>query len=376
MDSNFFCMNRNFLSFLFFLMVYPLDFISYMISSNFGFEIPLGFFGSILSIFIFIFLYFFEKDKNILISYFFLIFFLLCLFFIVWFSRNGNLIDYFYLFKVGGAFSCGLLILSFIKNSSSDSIRNILTIFWLVMIFFVFNFKLGENYLRLSDSFAFVSLFLLSLLNRIRYQILLSFLSLCCLYYLESRSALFLFLLTSIVLIFVKNSFSKFILLLIPIFLISYLYVVNLNNKIIDYNENRFLRLIFSTDTDTSLNERSFLNNLGWKTYLDNKYFGDYGYYKYSLGEGAYAHNYISFFAEFGFFGILILFIYLVFLILFISSFIKNINKDNTDYFALSFIFFGFLGIIISKSFHWMFFFFSFGLVVSYFFRMKNKLTH
>lgn len=379
MNSKIFYMGKNFLSFLsflFFLLVYPLDFIFYMVSSNFGFEIPLGFLGSILSIYLFIFLYFFEKEKNIIISYFFLGFFLLCLFFIIWFSGNGNLVDYFYLFKVAGAFSCGLLILSFIENSNSDNVRNILIIFWLIMFCLVFNFKLGENYLRLSDSFALVSLFLLSFLSTIRYQILLSFLSLCCLYYLESRSALFLFLLSSVFLIFVKNKFSKFILLLIPVFMVSYLYIININNQVLDYNNNRFLRLIFSTETDTSLNEREFLNDLGWKIYLNNKFFGDYGYYKYSFGEGAYAHNYISFLAEFGFLGALILFIYFIYLFLFMNKFARNMSKDNSDYFALSFIFFGFLGIMFSKSFHWIFFFFSFGLVVSYFFRVKNKPSH
>ena len=45
------------LGFLFFIMIYPLDFISYMISSNWGLEIPIGFVGSLISIFIFLFFY-------------------------------------------------------------------------------------------------------------------------------------------------------------------------------------------------------------------------------------------------------------------------------------------------------------------------------
>ena len=375
MNSKLFYMDKRLLSFIFFLMIYPLDFISYMVSSNFGFEFPVGFLGSVLSIFVFIFFYIFEKDRKFLISYFFLIFFLSCMFFLIWFSRNGNLIDYFYLLKIAGAFSCGLLILKFIEKSELDTIRNFLIIFWLVMFVLVFNFKLGENYLRLSDSFALVGLFLLSLQNKIRYQILLSILTLYCLYHLESRSALFLFLFTSVVLIFFKNKVSKSILLLIPIIVSFCYYIVDLNGRLLDYNDNRFLRLIFSSETDTSLNERDLLNDFGWRTFIDNKSFGDYGYYKYSLGEGSYAHNYISFLAEFGLLGFLILFIYFVLLCLFIKKFVNNRNKNNIDYLALSFAFFGFLGIMISKSFHWIFFFFSFGIVVSYFFRVTNKPT-
>ncbi|WP_180161122.1 O-antigen ligase [Acinetobacter sp. YH12064] len=361
------------LGFLFFLMIYPLDFISYMISSNWGLEIPIGFVGSLISIFIFLFFYFFISSKRNLIIYIFVCVFAVFMGYLMWISNNANLLDYFYLLKISGAFCCGILFFSFLRKTDAKKIKNIILFFWILMFLLIFNFDLGENYLRLSDAFALVCLLYISMLDKIKYQVLFLILSVMGLYFLESRAGLLLFLLSVVPLIFLKNNFLKFSLVLSPIVLLAYYYILRLNESILNYNDNRFLRLIFSTDSDTSLNERKYLNEMGWETFLSNKFVGDFGYYKYSLGEGSYAHNYISFLAEFGVLGLFILVAFLIFCLISLFKLYTSKTIFYFDYIVLSFILFGLFGVLFAKSFYWLYFFFCFGVIFSYYSSFRSN---
>lgn len=372
----FFLHNKYMLGFAFFLLTYPLDFIAYMLGGKLGVNIPIGFLGVVISIFFIVIFFLIErKSKVILVSVIF-IFLIIGMFFIMLFSNNSRLDDYFYLLKIVGAFLSGIAFINYIYQVEIEKLKVIIGFLWLLMILLLITIGLteGDNYLRLSDAFALTSLFLLGTVNKPRYQIIIFVFSVIGLYYLESRSGLFLFLISSIFLMVLKNNVIKAFLYIMPFIILSYLYIQNINSSITDYNDNRFLRIIFSKDSDTSLNARNYLNEFGWSVYKNNFYFGDFGYSRHSLGEGMYAHNYISFLAEFGLMGLLVLAFFTYSFVVFFIIFFKDKEK-NYSYLVLGFVLFGSLGLIFSKSFHWIYIYFCMGAILSYSFNLRKEIS-
>ncbi|EXA60631.1 O-antigen ligase like membrane family protein [Acinetobacter baumannii 1035119] len=350
--------NINTLAMFAFLLIFPLDYIAYTLG-HIGFpSIPIGFLGTTISFALF-FIFFLKKDLRI--SDLNILVFLGSFSFFIALSQNAVRMDYLYWAKSIGMFFVGIMMYDYFKQKNSIFYKHISILLLIIMSIFTLRYTPDGNYLRLSDAFVITSLFLVSYQKRFLVTILTVAISCFALYEIGSRAGVLIYSLIAILLIYAKYGFWKFSIFVPPALYVLYQFIMNLNESITNYNDNRLFRLLFSSDTDTSLNLRKTFNELGYQEFLNHPVLGNFGYYRNIYGEGSYAHNYISYLAEFGIIGIAFLILVVGLYVVFVIQNFKIRTNYNLFIFALST--FCIIGLASAKSYYWIVPFLALGLL-------------
>lgn len=350
----------SFLGVLVFLLTYSLDYLSYSLGNIGISQLPVGAAGFIISIFL---LPIFYLNKKIRISDIAMSFFFLSFLFYIMFSQYSVNTDYLFYFKMVGLFFSGILFYDYVSRNGEGFVPITKFIFILMITLTYFYSTDAFNYLRLSDAFAVTAILVLSYLKRLLPFIISVIFSTFCLYKIGSRAGLILFTAASLILIYQKYGIKTILFLIFPALSYGIYNLYNLyKNDSLDLTDNRFLRLLFTAENDTSLNERNYLNASSLETFLNNPIFGNFGLYRMKTGEGAYAHNYISYLSEFGILGLIFLLLLLFF---FVNFFFREIKDKDSNYkhFILAIGIFTIIGLLFAKSVFWLLPYFVMGIL-------------
>ncbi len=210
------------------------------------------------------------------------------------------------------------------------------------------------GHILISETFIILTYFIL-LIEKKSFHKYIRIISIIILYIIGSRSTFYFFVAVS-VMNMVKNSDFKNKLsiagkcFVVCIFCLSIILGINYNSKLINFDENSRMLAIFNINEDISYKERNFQQIIG-KEIINKKYFsGDLFYeIKYKGTTGAYIHNILSYWAEFG----IVVFLILILIITNISINIlwrKNRYYNNYDLFIEIFIF-SIMNLITVKSY-------------------------
>ena len=356
----------NILGYLFFILAYPFFAMSIGLSSNTTFN---QFYYSFQTVFcIIISVIFFIKSRNLLVYFF--VSLILMMFFLSCFSRFYSYLDGIYFLKFLGYFFAGYSFFKYFIFSKGNN-KLIILFIYICCLFSTLNFNYNEgNYLYYSECIVVFSFFIISAISKNNLtsyvgSILIFFLSLTSLYFINSRSAILFFSLSFLFFSFLFYGFKRSLFLITPLFSLIIVYLFYLNSTLDNYSDHRLLRLLFDRESDTSLSARELVNQFGKETFMKNWFTGDFGLYRGVFGEGLYAHNFYSFLAEFGIIGLLFLvFVFFVFSIGFWNIFKSNYQR--IEIFLLLCLIYTLLGLILSKSYIWLFLYFTVGMTVSY----------
>ncbi len=362
--------NKSALAFIGFLLVFPLDSIAYL-GQVVGFALPVGFVGIVVA---FISLLFIFKERGgrlfLLIFYSFIFFFLLLLVFLSW--RSGGE-DYYFWLRSIAFFYLGFLFFSWLSVPHGAVVNNFLLVllFFLLVLSFSVDFH-GINYLRLSDGALMLVFLILALLRSGYLLVVASIVALLTMYNLESRFSLAVLVVVLLVFAFLYLGVGwKLLISIFAPVVVFCIYQLGFYfyGVIESVHDNRLLRLIYSPGQDTSLGARDEMLLNAISILRDNYIFGVYKYYL-DYGVGAYAHNFISYIAEFGLVGFLYSFLLLALLVF---CLIKTMALDTP---AKRFVFFCsifvILGLLFAKSYNWSIIYFVFGLGLAFFSEKVN----
>mgnify|MGYP000377998267 FL=1 len=267
-------------------------------------------------------------------------------------------------------FSLGLYVNKILKFR-----KILIVLYWLVALFWLANvnefFLLDltqsgmkdDSYLMYSDYFAVLALIIAFMKKKSNWLIAYVLLSVVVIYTLNSRSAfVFLTFVLLFFLLLVNNKFYKYFLffLLAGIVYLAYLYI-----DLDMLQHMRMFSIFFGVDADVdgSAQARQFLMEANLKDIKDNWLVGNYGgqYEMFGLA-GAYIHNILSFWRQFGLFPFLGILSLLG--ILGYRSFRIIIDRREDEYLLVLFTIYVALGLILSKSYTYPTFWFLLGFYI------------
>lgn len=310
-------------------------------------------------------------DKNILLMYFLIFTF----FIIMIFSNNSYYMDYYDFLKFFSYLAAGFLFFLFLKDYDDDFY--LYGFFYFLISISTFNFDPAIlDYLYYADAYVLLSFLMLFFAKNIYSYIFIFIVSVVSLYFINSRSALFFFIGSFSLLMVYIYGLRKSFMILIPMFFVIYGIIFYLYENT-DIQGNRVLRIIFSSDDDTSFNERNIINEYAKQAFLNSPFVGAYGDYRGVFGYGKYAHNYFSFLSEYGFFGgifLVAMYIYLlksIFLIFYNKYLFRVIRGDFKM--VLLICVYALLGITFTKTYRWFFLYLSIGFSLSFLFFYYGK---
>ena len=361
----YFKFNLSELGFFAFALFFSFDAFFYPFSVLIDVNIPVGFFGVVLGFLLFLFLLkscFLRKVKfPAFISLIPIVFFL------IYQSDFSVKSDYYIWLRVLSIFSVGYFFSLWVFRGGLELNSSVfIFLFYLIFCFLclVLSKVEGFNYLRVSDAFALTSILIAVMFKDSYLKNLLIFLiGGVVLYYIGSRGGLALFFISFVFMAFRANSYSKYYLVFSFSFFIfiGYLYFFYKYTSISDINNNRFLRIVFETQNDTSLIAREALQEHAIDVIKGNFYLGKYAYYRDFGQDGSYAHNFLSFIAELGVVGLL-LFFFLSWPQLMVIRHSIFSSRKNLNVIAISTIcFYSMVGIFFAKSYVWPVFYFAAG---------------
>ena len=163
------------------------------------------------------------------------------------------------------------------------------------------------NYLRVSDSIAILGIILISSIRPAKLRLIFLSLIAVSLYFVGSRFGLIGFVCASVSIILKDVSWSVRALLAVGLAVGAVAFYGYVENLGLEINDNRFVRLVLFTESDTSLNARIDDDDFSRNVFIANP-LGGGGYKLHAVnGEGTYAHNALSIAYEFGSFGIIFL---------------------------------------------------------------------
>lgn len=368
----------NRLVFLIFLLLYPIDFLNYYLTLLGLKNIPFGMIGYIFSSYLILTLIydFIHNKKNILFFSYYLIYviFSLLMFISVVFSSYSDLLDYYRIFIYFIYFIFGYYFYIMINQRFFDKYFIFISfvLFTFILLFYntfdVIKLSHGEfNYLRVAGELIIILIICHSILENKFWQIIIFFLGLISLFYINSRATVagYIISFASIVLFKYGKKFTlKFIISLFIILLSIYIFFID---KIQSFN-NRFILLIFNKEKDTSFMEREHYYELGLNRirnyYIEGDYKGQLAYGEF----GSYIHNGLSFISQFGILNFLLL----------ISLFIIGIvnlktkwEKKAENYFLISLYFYVVLMLFTAKSFNFNEIYLLLGAILAFIGRRK-----
>lgn len=370
-ENNIFVLKKKNIGYYIFLIMFPLDTIFSALSKFLEFEFPVGMFGILLS---FISIPLVIKKSRRELKYILLyLLFIISIILIVSFSPRVVWLDYYFWVRSLAFFTAGYLLFDWISKSLYSISNDLQFLIFLVAIIsslpLFWNFD-DFNYLRLSTAFLLSVFLLISFVKSRWIMSFLFILFLVPLYHYESRfSFLAFFIIIPIVFLLEVRFALGIILSVLALFFVWIIYGFGyvLFIQLDSVHADRFLRLIYATDQDTSLISRNELSLYAYEIFIDNPVFGVYKYYRDFGSEGAYAHNIVSFWAELGIIGVIYSF-FLIVVCLF-SAF-KAVKVLRYNYFVARFVLYAsllaLLGVLFAKSYDWSVLYFSFGLCLAF----------
>jgi O-antigen ligase len=228
------------------------------------------------------------------------------------------------------------------------------------------------NYLNivLSDPFLILSLIIINNLKKEWVKLLFWILTIILLYITASRTTFYFSIITFILLYIYKFIKAKKLLklsliILLVIFLLTLINIPSLNNFV----ENRMLILSYqSLIEDRSFQERFQQFEYGLNDLKENWFLGEHmSYYRYG-GQGAYMHNWLSFWLAYGIFPfILFIFLVLSLLIKILTFNYKKSTEKGLAEFIISLFIFTLLSIIFSRSYTYIYIWLSLASSVTFF---------
>ncbi|EHK7543014.1 hypothetical protein ICR46_003340 [Vibrio cholerae] len=228
--------------------------------------------------------------------------------------------------------------------------------------------------LTVSDSFAIVSLVVISFFYKNKIVFILIFTSLVCLFFLSSRTAFLVFFFTLLILIFKRNNYLS-----IFVTLAFLLFSFALMMSFLESNATGYTARLFSLSLDdSSVIGRVNMFSSGLAGLSSNYLVGDFaGQLRQSLDDsgvrwGGYIHNALSFLRQFGMLGFLSI-ICLFLCSIFIIIFGKVDDKDKMI--SISIISYIVIVYILSRSYVYPWIFLLPGLCNSFFNRRINDFV-
>lgn len=367
---------KSHIAFAAFLLIFFFDALLYSNSGYFGFSLPVGFVGVVLS-FLLIPFYILQKGVGASIRLFFLLLLPLPII-LIFLTGHGELADLYFWCRALAIFIMGYYSMNILLHVDVAKRKNIYVYLLLFScIIFIFIKGTGENYLRISDGLTIFSFYIISLVKSRMAFFVLSTITAVALFYIGSRFGLLAYMLSVLLLFYVRLNFRSQIFLLvlsIPALFSVYYFLLYQYSLVTNIHNNRLLRLIFERENDTSLQVRNTLLNDAIEVFENNILLGEYKYYLNNGSGGGYSHNFFSFWAELGILGVFIslsLFI-LIFNTLYISY--KKIGIAP-QYYSFPFLVtsLALMGFLFSKGYVWSLLYFSCGLSLSFLLIDKNK---
>lgn len=367
------------ISFIAFILLNLLDPVFYSINHLGQFNIPIGFLGILLTFFLLIKSFVpHGKIEMIRLTY---MWFIILLLLLILLSENGKLGDLYFWFGSVAFFVFGTYFYMFLsENRGLNKHQIFLFIFTIISFYLMFIFiKLdmyGINYLRIADSYTLLSVLFLSYIrNNIVFWIVV-LLSTATLYFVGSRFSMFSLVIAVMLVQFLVLNLKKKIFFLITVLIsstISLNYAYQVYLKVDNIHNSRFLRLIFERESDTSLLTRISLYEDALNVFKNNYIFGNYKYYRLNGMDGDYAHNFLSFWSEFGLLGVLLSIVLFVVNVKAFMTALKEFkdqslvdqNKPKLMFVLLSTVIV-ILGFSFSKSYVWSSLYFITGISLYY----------
>lgn len=198
-------------------------------------------------------------------------------------------------------------------------------------------------YLYMGDTFAILSLLLISITIDKRLKFLLIIISAIALYVTYSRTSFYVFLIVSLILVLKEYKIStKFLLFFLILILSSFLI---LNMKTADIKKVRMISFLI-TGKDASLSGRDKYFEKGLDAISKNILIGDYGGQYFDDRLGAYMHNILSYYRQFG------IIVAIMFLLIFYHLIIHYYKWHKNNYtYKIDYLFYILLFLIIESLF-------------------------
>ncbi len=196
-------------------------------------------------------------------------------------------------------------------------------------------------YLFLGDTYAIVSLLVISLTKNKKLKYVIIFFSMIPLFFLLSRSALYMFIVTVLIYMYYYSG-KKDKIVIVAIVVATILYLINSGYISQDILETRQLRF-FTSGEDSSFHERELQIASGIQAIKEHPIIGDYaGDVIAYNATGGYIHNYLSMWRQYG----LLPFLIIVFLAIYLIKEIYKWLKNKKDY-SMEYKFFILLSIFV-----------------------------
>jgi O-antigen ligase len=358
------------LAFYCFVLLFPIDFLSYLLRGSVGVSVPLGLVGILLSLCLLPLLVA-VPGRNLLHRLAGLALFAAPIGIVAASDQFDWLEAYFWLrtvllFALGYHFSIWLA-----KNPRGSE--------WLAALWVICAVACVpareqfadsmSNYLRLGDAFMLLTFVLLAVCRSRGSFWLLLLPSLVVLYIVGSRFSLAVVAVAGASLGILRYGAGGRVVLLmasVPIIVLVVAFSYTRFELLDNVHENRFLRLMFAQDRDTSLQMRLVLAEEALTVFWQNPLLGDYKYYLRYRGDGYYAHNLLSFWAELGILGVLIT---VVVMGLAVRAVVVSLRdgriRSSVHGFAYLVAVSVLLGLVFAKSYVWMLIYFSTGCLVA-----------
>ena len=293
-----------------YISFFSLDPLLSVLGSKLGFEVPVGLIAFLVGFILFLTLI---VDKKRKLSHHFLtisiLFFTFYINTVVVLSGAQTAGDNYIMIRYTSFFAIGYYTVKYVNYYNKDHYIIGLGYFALMAVTLYalggreyFSEQGSVNYLRVSEGVAYSGLFFIATSKK--YFVSLLLISLCSisLWFSISRSSFFLFLIVASLIILI-NSKNKYINIILLSSVAIYLYYVaySLYTNISNIHQYKIIRFIFQPSTDSSLVARLYFFREGIEAISANPLFGKYGWQTERLGRfGAYIHNVMSFWAQFG----------------------------------------------------------------------------
>ena len=361
-------------SYLFFIyiLLFPLVIINYFLNVLGFFYLPAGSLAYLLSLILIAHFIMYELKllRDISLIYFlFFIAFLSSILAILVFSAETDFLDSYNFFKIIIYFIMGFYFYKLFKSEYYLKYYLFFAFFSSVGIIILYNsidiYDVAEkqiNYLQIAEALVVILLVAHSAINKKINQYILFLLGIGSLYFINSRSSIAGYIITFMLLMFLKYSKKHFIALISVLSLFTATYLVDYAIKADATSYNRMFRIFVNTDNDNSLNARKQLHEQGMSRISEHTFTGDFkGQLEYG-GFGSYMHDIFSFWAQFG----LVNFILIILLIIFgYIIILKNWQNNFYKNFTLIYFTYTVLLTIVAKAYIYNQIYLSFGLVLA-----------
>ncbi|GFD96231.1 hypothetical protein KUL156_27080 [Alteromonas sp. KUL156] len=159
----------------------------------------------------------------------------------------------------------------------------------------------AKIYLQIADAYAILAFMFLSLIKKENIRFIAFLFSSVMLFALLSRTSFYLFVFSYMCYMFLLRR-KSFFLLVASLFFLTSLYIIKNDIDLEELKNNRMIGFII-TGSDKSLSSRDEMLDNGMIALSENWFFGDFlGEVRDNYGNtGAYMHNMLSFWRQFGF---------------------------------------------------------------------------